>query len=231
MIIFKATLRLISINIENYFPSMKDHLENSIEQLSGDIKNIEQEFSKIAEEFPENHYEISEEYQDTMSYYKDVYPEIVYNSSFLVAYSFFERILKNIRETVERFIIEHKGNICNNGSYTEKHRNSIANITGISSIKDDNTTLWNKINDIYRNLRNSIAHDNSSLYDTNNNLLNKNRQSYNFIKNNSDFTFNSKNGEFKIVNDYFLVTLIDELKDYLDAIVQVLNENSNINFR
>ena len=68
MIIFKFALRLVSINLDSYFPSMRDHLVNSIEQLNDDIKNVEQEFSKISEEFPENHYEISEEYQDTRRY-------------------------------------------------------------------------------------------------------------------------------------------------------------------
>lgn len=217
---FPITLNFWKDNIDYLF-SLKEQLLNAKFSFSQQKEDAIQRYSERIKDDLKSKYDHELDLSDELYHIDKIYPEIVYNSMFIYAYSYFEISLKKLVNIVDDHVINKKENANINkisGSYIEKSKSYIEKTTGVDL--SEKSTLWNTINQ-KKVVRNAIVHNASNA---------ENKQVLcNYLKNNDDFVFDDKRKDFYIKKSKFVFKFADECEEYLYFIYEKLDKlNKNI---
>lgn len=212
---FPITLNFWKDNIDYLF-SLKEQLLNAKFGFSQQKEDAIQRYSERIKNDFKNQYDHELDLSDELYHIDKIYPEIVYNSMFIYAYSYFEISLKKLVNIIDDHVINKKENPnINNigGSYIEKSKLYIEKTTGIDL--SEKATLWDTINK-KRVVRNAIVHNASN--------AGNNHDLCNFLKNNDDFVFDDKRKDFYIKKSEFVFQFVEECEEYLYFIYEKLDK-------
>lgn len=196
-----------NFSIEYEISLFKEYLEESLSS----IKHLQDKFKLSIADFKSESPEIMHEFENhcTEQFEKFglMYPNLLNNSMLITIYSYFETKLKVLYEQIVK-IIPGLPKLKRNKSLIESYKSYITGNLHINL--DDFNDEWNYIVS-YKNIRNLIVHNNSTVEEVNRDMIN-------YINNHEYLELNSSNGSVFIIDNKYLMDFCDLIKIYLDAI-------------
>ena len=190
-----------------------NHFNQYIKDTGGLIKKHEDEFKKRIDEYmeddPEGRDEIIDFHYDDFQMYSTFYPFMLYNSTFLGLYSFFESTLKDICSTLEKMDLSKLklSDLARKSDDISQMKKFLTDVIGLNLYELDN--VHSQLKD-YREVRNLIVHHYSSL------KPNKNgRSDDRFIINDQRLLIDEKNERFVIKDDKYITDFSKLIEEYL----------------
>lgn len=184
-------------------------------------QKLEKMVEEMVQESPEDSQDIYENYMDQFHTYDSKYVELANNGLLVTAYSFFEHQLKDLNNTLSRFITNIKGTYPKNFSlsYSENLRNNIYAMTNLDFSSIENT--WMAI-DEFRKIRNLIVHNGANLIE-NDALPIASQSKYMLISIKPQIKLNEESGDFYIIDKDFVFTFLDLTQKYLLDLIEILS--------
>ncbi|MBG6234740.1 hypothetical protein IWX76_001308 [Pedobacter sp. CAN_A7] len=184
-------------------------------------QKLEKMVEEMVKESPENSQDIYENYIDQYHTYDSKYVELANNGLLVTAYSFFEHQLKDLNNTLFRFIINIRGTFRKNSSlsYAENLKNNIYAMTDLDFSSIENT--WEAI-DEFRKIRNLIVHNGANLIE-NDVLPIASQSKYMLISLKPEIKLNEESGDFYIIDKELVFRFLDLTQKYLLELVEILS--------
>lgn len=174
---------------------------------------------------PEEKDYIEDLFVDDFHKYGKIFPKQYYNPILLSLFGSFENWLKRLCELEgSRSFSQVDVTDLSGNNYIEKSRKYLKLVSELDL--SDADLLWQKISQIQK-IRNLIAHNESNIWIHKNNDLNK-QELYTLISKDDRIEFNSYNGDFYIKDKAFLVEIIQLVNDYLNILIDKLNQRKVI---
>ncbi len=215
--LFPVSLSFWKENLDYLF-SIKEQLLNTNFGLLKRKGTAIEEFTERIKANKKDLYDLELDLSDELYHIDKIYPEIVYNSAFIYAYSFLEISLKKLKKIIDQHIINKKEIINLNKKlykplpYTVKSKLYIEKASGIDLINEQE--LWDSI-DKKREVRNAIVHNAS-------NADKLDLQTY--LKNDDNFEFDEKTNDFYIKKLDFVFNFITDCETYLNFLHKQLSD-------
>ncbi|MGJ7912632.1 hypothetical protein [Neobacillus sp. LXY-1] len=145
---------VIEISLENlndYVMKMEEFLENEVEEFNGKFEETTKGWSE------EDKNEYGEYLSDEYWTLAETHPNFLRNSMFISIYSFFEKELKDLNASYKK---RTNNNSISFPQKISKITKALLSLEHCFEIKfSEVIEEWNKIDSVYREIRNIIAHD------------------------------------------------------------------------
>jgi hypothetical protein len=223
---FKATS--IYVILQDIIDTELNDIEKYIEEVAGELlekqKKVDKDYeAAIKQTQSEDGFYVNSFFEDDIHKYHRILPIYTFNPTLLMLYGLFENWLKKLCDYHHRRkFSEIKVNDLAGNNYIEKSRkylNLVADID-LSSVE----RVWQQIAFIQK-VRNCIAHNNSNLI-TNKNAPIEKQELFNYIKSDTRFYLDEKQGNFFIQDKEVLKETIHLFKQYLSTITSQLSKKN-----
>lgn len=194
--------------LENYLVDTSSHLDNA---KSSFLKKYNEQKAATSDE---DIADIMEFYEDDYSMHTEFFPNLLYSSSLMSVFSFYEYSLKNMCDTFQKLLNETKSREDRNeNGYVEK---SIAYLENDLNLNLSKVSAQRDFLDNMRKLRNFIAHSDSNIWKNKNKKLNE-QTLYSFVISEDSFS----------INEYGQVTIkgFEIVRKSLQSVKEVLVES------
>lgn len=208
-------------SIDGEIFNFKEFLSDVNHLAKAEKQKLEKIVEELVKESPENSQDIYENYSDQFHTYDSKYVELANNGLLVTAYSFFEHQLKDLNNTLLRFILNIKGTFPKNSSfsYAQNLRNNIYAMTNLDFSSVENT--WVAI-DEFRKIRNLIVHNGANLVE-NDVLPIASQPKYVLISLRPEIKLNEENGDFFIIDKELVFSFLDLTQKYLLDLIEILS--------
>lgn len=180
------------------------------------IKRVDDEVKK----YPTQEFEIREHFEDQYYQYYDTYPALYRNSTLLTIYSYFENQLYQLCETISQNTEGIPKFEQPKGNYIGSCKKYLTSSFGLNL--NHKNILWHKITD-YQKVRNAIAHSHGSVYTMKGKKIEE-QPLYKIIQKTPAIELDGNSGNFKIINDQYLVDFCDITNEYLNVVLQLAED-------
>jgi len=225
--VFREIIETRLKDAENYLNQMDIHLSSGKTELEKAFEDASKDF--VEEDDGPDLYSF---FENNFHNYEKIFPSYTYNSMLLSLYGFFEHWLKRLceldsRKKLSGITIKDMAG----GNYIEKSRQYFIKVAGLdlSSVERE----WNDIKTVQR-LRNSIAHNNASIYSDSSKTLSQ-QDLFLFVTGKASVTMEADTGDFFINDKSLLLEIIETFRRYFNAIIPLLQkrkvvaQNSRVN--
>jgi hypothetical protein len=208
-------------NVENEIESIKDYLKSAEFNITNLQTNLDKEWNDVKKIDPEDNAGFLDSYYEEFLKFNDFFPKLLYNSTFIWVFSFFENKLKWICETIERYApIPIKLDSIKGDGIVKYYKY----LNRIIVISKDSNRAWEKITD-YKLIRNLITHNNSSII-KNKEISFEEQPHYKHMKDGFYFTIDEKKKNFIINSVEYILDFANLINTFLQPIVRYIDEHS-----
>lgn len=221
MKILPIILQFKRSTIEGEIFNLKEFLVDVNSLARTEKQRLQKMVEEMVKESPEDSQDIYENYMEQFQTYESKYVELANNGLLVTAYSFFEHQLKDLNNTLLRFIVNKKGTYRRDKkqSYAQNLRNSIYTMTKLDFSTLD--IIWLEI-DEFRKIRNLIVHNGANLIEKDG-LPMVSQSGYILISLKPEIKLNVKTGDFYIIDKELVFRFLDLTLQYFFQLIQILS--------